>query len=385
MMAMKVIEFGSIRTNKIVPSKLKEARTARGLSLAEMSRLIEVSSQAISQYENGQISPSSSTFMKIIDVLDFPISFFCYDENEIWKENMVYFRSNKNITKKTMEACKVRIKWVKNTYEFLRGYFMLPRLDIPNWGCIDIDSIDEREIEELTLKLREYWGLGESPISNLVDLLQEKGFIITRLEIGTKKIDAFSTWQNNVPYIFLGNDKESACRSRFDLAHELGHLLMHRGIESEDVKNDKALYEKLEYQANYFAAAFLLPIEAFNREVISSSIDSFILLKSKWNVSISAMIKRCQTANVLSDNQIRYLNSQMIKYKYYNKEPLDEYINKERPYLFKQAFEVLINNKIYTKEALLDRLRLNSNEVVKLFSLDKNFFKKSINILRIIK
>lgn len=382
---MKVIEFGSMKNNKIVPAKLKEARVARGLSLAQLSKLIGISSQAISQFEKGETKPSGATLVKLIETLDFPINFFCSSYNGALKNEVIYFRSNKNITKKLKDACKSRILWIEKVYLLIESYFELPKLEIPKLENLDIDSIDNTQIEEITLKLREYWGLDQSPIENLIDILQSKGFVITKLKIGTKKIDAFSVWKNGVPYIFIGDDKESAVRLRFDLAHELAHLLIHKDIDKEELEEDKELYNKIEEQANYFASAFLLPIEAFNKEVISSSIDSFILLKKRWKVSISAMIKRCQNANILTDNQIRYLNSQMIKYGYYKKEPLDEEIKKETPYLFKQAFEILVENNIYTKEAILEKLELNKNEAMELYSLDKSFFEKSNNILKLIK
>ena len=374
-----------MKSNKIVPAKLKEARFARGLSLAQLSKLIGISSQAISQFEKGETKPSPTTLVKLIETLDFPINFFCSSYNGNLENEVIYFRSNKNITNKLKDACKSRIPWIEKVYLLIESYFQLPKLGIPKLENLDVDSIDNTQIEEITLKLREYWGLDQSPIENLIDLLQSKGFVITKLKIGTKKIDAFSIWKNDVPYIFLGDDKESAVRLRFDLAHELAHLLIHKDIDKEELEEDKELYNKIEAQANYFAAAFLLPIEAFNKEVISSSIDSFILLKKRWKVSISAMIKRCQNANILTDNQIRYLNSQMIKYGYYRKEPLDEDIKKETPYLFKQAFEILVENNIYTKEAILEKLELNKNEAIELYSLDKLFFEKSNNILKLIK
>lgn len=382
---MKVIKLMSVDNNKIVPSKIREARTARGLSLAELSKMIGVSSQAISQYEKGIIAPSSTVLMKMVDELNFPIGFFCDDTKDSITNEIVYFRSNKNITNKLKDACKVRISWIKKTYNFINSYFELPNVDLPQFDDFDIDAIDETVIEEIALKLRKHWSLGQAPIGNFTDLLQEKGFIITKLQIGTKKIDAFSTWDNEVPYIFIGNEKNSACRLRFDLAHELGHLIMHKNIDEKEAKNDKNLYNRMEFQANYFAGAFLLPLESFDREVISSSIDNFIMLKSKWNVSIGAMIKRCQSANILTDNQIRYLNSQMIKYHYYQKEPLDDKIPVENPYLFKQAFKLLIDNDILTREALLDILNLNPNEVVELYSLNNDFFKRTNNFLTLIK
>ena len=159
----------------------------------------------------------------------------------------------------------------------------------------------------------------------------------------------------------------------FVLAHELGHLIMHRHINQDDLSNKNTL-DKIELEANQFAAAFLLPLSSFNKEVISSSINHFVILKERWKVSISAMIRRCSDANILTDNQIRYLNSQMIKYNYYRKEPLDDVIKIEEPYLIKQGLNLLLENNILNKQKVLDILSLNAIEAEKLFCLGDNFF-----------
>lgn len=75
----------------------------------------------------------------------------------------------------------------------------------------------------------------------------------------------------------------------------------------------------------------------------------------------------------------------MIKYGYYRKEPLDEEIKKEKPYLFKQAFQILLDNNIFTREALLEKLELNKNEAIEIYSLDESFFIRKDNILKLIK
>lgn len=380
---MKVIKFGSITGNKIFPEKIKEARVARGLSQSQLSELIGVSSQAISQYENGYSVPNPAIVLKLVDMLDFPISFFSSSsKNEDEKDDIIYFRANKNITKKLQDACKIRIEWIDNTYSILNEYFRLPKVNIPDFGDIDIESLDLISIEEIADELREYWKLGEGPIANLIDILQENGLVITKLKIGNKKIDGFSTWKKETPYIFIEDEKGSAVRSRFNLAHELGHLILHRGLSEEEIEVNKAIIEE---QANQFAGAFLLPRESFNSEIISSSIDSFVLLKRKWLVSIAAMIKRAQDTEMLTENQIRYLKSQMIKYGYYKKEPMDDSIHPERPYLFKQAFELLIENNIMDKGTLLELLRINKTEAISLYSLKEDFFDRTTNILTLVK
>lgn len=382
---MKVIEFNAINEKAINGKKIEEARLARKLSLAQLSEKIGVTSQAISKYEKGIIKPSSKVLIGLSDVLEFPINFFIdnsRNQEEIADNSIVYFRSNKNITKKMREACKVRIKWIDNTYNLICKYFELPSLDLPNIEIYDIDELNEEFIEKIAEQLREYWSLGNKPIGNLINILQKRGFIITRLNIGTKKIDGFSIWNNSTPYIFIGTEKDSAVRSRFDLAHELGHLILHKNITSDEFELER---EMLEHQADMFAAAFLLPRESFSKEMINSSIDSLILLKRKWKVSLSAMIKRIQTIDILTENQIKYLKHQMCKYRYYVHEPLDDTIKSERPYLFKQAFELLVENNILTKSEIVEMLKLHKYEIIDLYSLDNNFFEDNESLLRVIK
>ena len=369
----------------IVASRLREGRVARGMSLAELSEKVGVSSQAISQYELGTSTPSSAIFMNIVRVLDFPSTFF-YKENTTTPNignSATYFRGSKNNTKKLKEAFNIRINWIEETTLMLLNYLELPNLDIPNLDDLLCDGeIDDSSIEEITTRVRTYWGLGDSPIPNVVDVLQTKGFIITKLELNSKKVDAFSKWYNGRPYIVLGSDKNSAVRSRFDLAHELGHLIMHRNINQDNLSNKKT-FDRVENEANKFAAAFLLPLGAFNKEIISSSINHFNILKQRWKVSISAMIRRCQDANILTDNQIRYLNSQMIKYGYYKREPLDDVLKVEIPYLFKQAFKALIDNKIVNKQKLLDIISLNSTEAESLFCLEDGYLSTKVTPIKL--
>ena len=174
---------------------------------------------------------------------------------------------------------------------------------------------------------------------------KEKGerFIISRIEFGEHKIDAFSQWFNNYPYIVLGSDKSSAVRSRFDLAHELGHLILHAHIDLEALCK-KDVLDRVEKEANYFAGAFLLPRDIFLSEVIYKTIDHFIMLKKRWKVSIQAMVKRCQALDIFNESQVRYLIAQINQRGYRKREPLDEVILYETPYLFKQGIKLLLDN-----------------------------------------
>ena len=169
----------------------------------------------------------------------------------------------------------------------------------------------------------------------------------------------------------MSRDKDTNCRIRFGIAHELGHLLMHAGnIPKEDLVN-KLVHSQLEDEANRFAGAFLLPKESFSKDVFSSSIDHFIQLKAKWKVSISAMIYRCKTLQLLSDNQLKYLNDQMTQRSYWRHEPLDSEMPIERPFAHKQAINLLLDNNIIQPSDFVNSIGCMPEELEEYCCLEK--------------
>lgn len=245
--------------------------------------------------------------------------------------------------------------------DFFEEYVNYPELNLPN----DIELKDEYElddIEKVAVKVREYWKLGMGPIKNLVSVLQENGIIISKIKVGSNKIDAFSKWINRTPYMFLSIDKDSAVRSRFDMAHELCHILLHQHITKEDIDCKEKL-NQIEKEADAFAGAFLLPAETFSKEVFSSSLDNLVKLKERWRVSISCMINRCLNLGLFTENQVIYLKKQMTYKNYWRREPLDDKIQCEIPYLYKQIFELLLENEILSKYDIIDGIAMNPEEI----------------------
>ena len=110
--------------------------------------------------------------------------------------------------------------------------------------------------------------------------------MISVMNLNNKKIDAFSVWKDAIPYIFLSSEKYSDVRLRFTLAHELGHLLLHANYINEEEIQTKVIFDKIEKEADLFAAALLLPATTFSNDIYSTSIDHFINLKKKWKASV---------------------------------------------------------------------------------------------------
>ncbi|QNB45829.1 ImmA/IrrE family metallo-endopeptidase [Thermanaerosceptrum fracticalcis] len=360
--------------NEIVPARIREARISRGYSLTELADLIGVSSQAISQYELGTSKPGTHVLVKMMGVLNFPLNFFTKPKiniNNSFCNSAVNFRSMKSASKKLKDAFSCRIQWADEIYQYLRKFVNFPDVDIPNIDhLVKNYEYDADTIERIALYLRKYWKIDRGPIKNLIEILQEKGFVICNIEFGDKKIDAFSQWYNGIPYIIMGTDKASAARARFDIAHELGHLILHPHIDQESLKN-KELFDQIENEANYFAGAFLLPVDSFPTEVVSNSLEHFVVLKKRWKVSIQAMIIRCDNLGLLKEHQVRYLFAIINKRGLKTNEPLDDVIPMENPYLFKQAIELLLENNIVSPQEIIDKIALNKEEIDSLCFLPK--------------
>jgi hypothetical protein len=183
-----------------------------------------------------------------------------------------FFRSAGHRTNRLNDSLDVRLKWLWEITSALSEVVRFPVPNIPSLARITGDGFDLPEIELIATKTRRHWGLGDGPIANTVALLETQGVILSRFSMGSEEVDAFSCWISGCPFIVLGAGKQSAVRSRFDAAHELGHLILHRDISQEDLENPK-MRARLEKEANQFAGAFLLPRTSLLGEFYSTRIN----------------------------------------------------------------------------------------------------------------
>ncbi|PGZ03364.1 DNA-binding protein, partial [Bacillus thuringiensis] len=107
----------------------------------------------------------------------------------------------------------------------INEYIDLPKENLPT---LDVDNVS---IEEMAVQAREFWGLGDKPIKNMVELLEINGIIVSTSRINVSEIDAYTQTRkingSDVYFVVLGNDKGSRYRRQFDAAHELAHILIH--------------------------------------------------------------------------------------------------------------------------------------------------------------
>ena len=258
----KVIDF-----QKVIPerqfnsSRLEIARVYRGIGAKELAENIGVNRQTISMYENNKLTnPEIATLQKISNALHFPVKFFLESCPIDIKVSPTYFRSLLTTGKRYRKEQEAKLELIKIIYEYLSEYLTFKS---PNLPVIDKNA----DIEEIALASRDCWGLGRKPIDNLVYKAESNGLIVIDFDSSSGDVDAFShrvhTNDKDTFLIGYSRNKCTAARIHFDIAHELGHILLHdwnrsiENIEKEDFK-------ELEQEAHNFASAFLLPKDEFS-------------------------------------------------------------------------------------------------------------------------
>jgi Zn-dependent peptidase ImmA (M78 family)/transcriptional regulator with XRE-family HTH domain len=358
----------------LIPERLTEARRAARLTQTELADRIGKTRQSVSAYEAGEKSPEPPVLDQIALELGQPISYFTKpSRSSFGKHSANFFRKKGADTKRRNLACAVLAEWFASSAFAFDAIAKYPNVDIPRFepGNASTHSYSESEIEDIAEKVRQHFGLGLGPISNVLRLLETKGIIICRYVIPNENIEAFSFWSGERPFIFLSSEKESATRARFDLAHELFHLCAHRWVGEEELDDDNRL-RQIEEEADRFAGAFLLPRRSFPNEVYSSRAESFINLKARWKVSIQAMVYRCKDLGLFDDRQITNIYKQISYKKWRTYEPLDRGQNAiafEVPMLLRRVAEVVFQSGRYRVDELKADLALSDATLEQLIGI----------------
>src|SRR5882724_3141272 len=302
--------------------RLTLVRKRMGLTKAELAARLEFDPRSVTAYEAEEFSPGADVIDRISYVSGYPAEFFFGDELEEPHPDTASFRAMAKMKAHQRDMALSQGSLAFLFTKWIETHFELPKVDLPHLG-------NEGSPEDAANSLRRHWGIGELSIRNMIHQLESKGVRMFSLAIDAREVDAFSLWHDSTPFIFLNNQKSSE-RSRFDAAHELGHLVLHgHGFPGG---------RGSEHEADQFASAFLMP----RASVIAyaprfPTLKDLIKLKKTWTVSLAALNSRLYQVGMLSEWQYRTFCVQIARHGYRMNEPSEA--PRETSQIFSKMFD----------------------------------------------
>lgn len=273
------------------PARLRLARELFELSQVDLASRVGLSAAAIGQFEAGASRPSTNTVDALSGALKTPVAFF---NQPITETHEGFFRSLRRTSighRRRARALAHLAHDIAATSERL----CQAEAPVPRISVVDLHAT-RQQVEDVAADVRQTWKMPTGPVENVVSLLEQHGVLVIRMPLDTSDVDAFSLPFESQPVVVLGSDKADRARSRFDAAHELGHLVMH-GNQIWGVK-------EVEQQANWFAAAFLMPAQDISAELPQRpDWAALFALKRRWQVSLGALLMRAKALGRMSDSQ----------------------------------------------------------------------------------
>jgi len=323
-------------------SRLTLARRLNRRSKTALAQSLGVSPSAVTQYEKGLTRPTPAMAAKISLVLGLDRGFFGAGRPvRTIPAGSAHFRSLRSTTAMAREQALAYGELSLELLELIELHAELPAVDLPD---VDLPlDLTQEDIEHAVAKTKEHWSVPPGPVSHVVRLLEARGVVVLRLPEKTdRKVDAFSTDAGRRPLVFLSPEKNDKARSRFDAAHELGHLVLHPDNEPGS--------KLLENQAHAFAAEFLMPrAEIIDQLPRRTDWATFHALKRHWGVSLRALVFRARFLNILSEASYRRANQQLSMWGHPEPGPLGP---PESPSLLGAAVEILAQHGVDLDELL---------------------------------
>lgn len=378
-----------------VGKSLANIRVLHDFSRKQLADKIGLTEQSIWQYENGYMSPKLEVVNDLKKLFNVKASYFYNPDllesglsTNIQVENIAYRSETINSSNKSQsESMHIRfidafLGNIEKKISYPTNELLKIRNEVISYLRENAEVDRNSQIEHIAIMARKGLGMEQNSNQNLLFLLEKAGAFIFEKEIGDT-IDAYSLWsEEDRPYIMLGNIKKSAVRRNFDLAHELGHLLLHYKVEF--TMQDGKSYKNLESEAHSFASCFLLPQEEFIRDFMliskKSNPDAYIELKQKWLVSLAALAIRAYKLNLIDNQQYRYFYMSLNKKKYRLIEPLDNEIPINRPSKVKSILQLLFEKEYISISNLTEQLKVDIDFLAMITGIDSSFFVNFINV-----
>lgn len=284
--------------NSIFPSRLKQARLMRGLSMDALSDRANnaLTKQSISKYETGRMMPDSKSLIILANALDINVDYF-FRFHSVSIER-IEFRNKKKLGIKEMNIIKEMVK------DRLERYLELE--SITNVGS-DFNYLfdnfiiqNEGDVNIIISKIKKDWKLGEDGINNLIETLEENNIKVIEID-SFDGFDGLSGYANGRQPIIVMNQKLGSERKRFTALHELGHLLLNF---DESLSN-----RDREHFCNYFASEMLISSEEFIKRIgvkrKDISLPELRDIQIQFGISLYDLMHKAKDLKIIPENRFK--------------------------------------------------------------------------------
>ncbi len=334
------------------PDMLILARQYRALSQGELAEKVKgiLNQPRLSRIENGLYSPTTEELEALARALSVRTEFLFHPMTRR-SSPAAYHRKRQKLS----QSDWLRIYARAEIYRIMLGVLLrsanveTKRMLPP---CRDPEDADGR-IEDIAKGVRQFWALPRGPVADITRIVEGAGIVVVSYDFGTDLIDGFSQHQNeDFPPIIFTNTRQPKDKLRFTLAHELGHLVMHRMPNQEQ-----------ESQANRFAAEFLMPTEDIRPSLHSFSIERLLDLKRYWKTSMQAIVRKARDVGKMDERKYRYYNYEISRRGMKRNEPGEITDPIEIPSLFKRLIQAHVTGLNYTAEEFSRLFGLPASEL----------------------
>ncbi|PPD51026.1 MAG: DNA-binding protein [Methylobacter sp.] len=360
--------------------RLSQILAARRLTQAQLATMVGVSPATISKWRAGTQAPEREALERLALVVNVTPEWFTRPTNK--KVSLPLFRSNASAHVAARSMLEARLEWAQEIALILMEFVDYPDLTLPTRSFTDPEQITPEDIELAASECRDVWRLGRGVVQDLALAVEGAGVILVREETGIAQIEGLSAWSEALgrPLILLSADKDNGYRSRFDLAHEIGHLILHKHIKRA---TDRDRHKLMEKQAHQFAGALLLPAETFATELrMPVTLDDLLLLKRRWGVSVAAITMRLHALGLLDEEGKLALFKRRSARWGAKSEPGDGDRKPEQPRLLRRTIDLLVDENVMPLDAIPRHIGLAPSDIEMLTGLPESYFQGKSNVVQ---